>query len=743
MSYALFVLYWPDFTGSQPDAAPITPPLLAHSLKRQLLAKYEDFSGYCWVPSEPPSPAGAAFQRWGMRLLDTPPSAASIRTLLAQHPKASHVILAMRGERGRDLWQALSLPTLSGELWTPAGDPPPNAPAPLRVSHLEDNLHLRTGVTVGLFADWRHLVSGLAEDHLSLDRGPLMDAILRCAELAGAVVAARLYGGSDSSRSQPVAHRAAGETQNGDGAAEMRQDLLRLLDDPYAPQTWVLITEANWVPEIVAVAHSRKKRVLLWTVRDEAIPLSVRLQADGYADLRHFLPRSLFSPPRKPQEFQVLRSRIRPSVQTETRGVPDTQVSQGSAEADTHTSDPGVGIPDTDGSVGDRSESLEGRALPLLPVVVHARLSPWVRLAYLIERTLREYQAPRIAFRRLASILAAHEEFGPTPAAALSWLNRARAEGLLLLEQEHLQNEPTASLITCRPNLEHPIFRAALDVPDRILRLLRQMLQKMPWVSFKLLRSVLVREQWLGGAPFNLDECAIDEWINYLIQDGAVRMTKEPNLANPEYPVTALRLNDEHPLAQSVVSEAEEGARLAAERAILAVDHFMIRHRKPWMAMSALRRALDGMGREELQAVLEGLQNLGVLITESYPNPQKQHLTTGCRLKMDETIVVDALRIRNVIVRVTHQIQRRRSWVRLADLHEELNSQESLAVTGSQRLAWISLLRDEGLLELDHEVLPLNGWGGIRCRLNLADSVVRTIVAEVDDTYAWEAGTRE
>jgi hypothetical protein len=286
-------------------------------------------------------------------------------------------------------------------------------------------------------------------------------------------------------------------------------------------------------------------------------------------------------------------------------------------------------------------------------------------------------------------------------------------------------------VVACRPNADHPLVRTAIEVPDRCLRLLHQMLQKIPWVSFKLLRNVLLREQWLGGAPYHLDGACIDEWLNFLIHDGAIRMTKEPNLVNPDYPVTALRLNHDHPLSRTVVAEAVEGTRLAAERAILAVDHFMTRNRKPWMAMGALRRALEAMGREELQAVLQGLQNLGALVTESYPNPQKEHSTTGCRLKPDEPIVTEALHVRNSIIRVTQQHQRLRNWVPLIHVNEELNQHCGDAPSPAHRLAWFLLLRDEGILELDHDGhLPGTGWENVRCRLNLTDAVVRSIVSD-------------
>jgi hypothetical protein len=359
-----------------------------------------------------------------------------------------------------------------------------------------------------------------------------------------------------------------------------------------------------------------------------------------------------------------------------------------------------------------------------------ARLDSWVRLAYHTEKMLRENRWTKIAFKRLSAGLAELEEFGPTPANSMMWLNRAKAEGILVTEQEAHRADPTIKVTTCRLNRAAPAARAALEVPDKAMRLLFQMLQKMPWVSFKLLRSVLSREQWLGGPPFELDEASIDEWINFLVQDGAIAMAKEPNAENPDFPVTALRLNPEHPMSREIVRQAVDGNRLAAERAILTVDHFLIRSRKPWMAMSALRRNLESLGKDELQQVLQGLQNLGALITQSYPNPQKEHFTTGCYLNAEDNLVREAIGTRNAIIRVTQFMQRYRSWVPLSKLDEELAAVLWTDVPQSTRLAWFMLLKDEGILELDHDGPPNpTGWGSIQARLNVADAVVRAVVA--------------
>ncbi|MFN3925400.1 MAG: hypothetical protein ACK4K6_17420, partial [Pseudarthrobacter sp.] len=82
MSLALFILYWPDFSGSAPDDAPYSPPLLAHSLKRQLLGRHDDFAGYVWLTGAAQNLAASAFQRWGLRLLEEPLDGARLHDLL-------------------------------------------------------------------------------------------------------------------------------------------------------------------------------------------------------------------------------------------------------------------------------------------------------------------------------------------------------------------------------------------------------------------------------------------------------------------------------------------------------------------------------------------------------------------------------------------------------------------------------------------------------------------------------------
>lgn len=681
MAGCLFLCYWPDFAEGSPSAN-FSPALVAARLRRQLSLRCESASAYTWTGGD--LETAEIFRRWGLRLLSSGLDPETFVSLRSAHSEADHLVLAMSRRRADTLLAGLPDSASDVEVWTPAGDPDS-----ANGCDLARALQLPTAQPVAIFIDWSSLEAhGVASDPAFVAR-----ECARHAELAGTVVTAQVFGasggvgaaeyagtGARTVSPDPRSHMLQGMQQDG----SLRATLERLVDDPLAPRTWVLVTRAHWLPAVIAQAQARGIRVLLWPPAEIEVPLPVRLAADDCSSLIALLP-TLFER-RLPMALASVESR---EAQATSEGSP----------AELHE--------------------------------LTARLGPWTRLLYHTECFLRLSRVSRISTRKLASALAELEEFGPTPTNATLWTNRARSEGMLLAEPEWHRGDPATRLTACRPNPEHPLVRAATEVPDRCLRLLHQMLQKIPWVSFKLLRNVLAREQWLGGPPFHLEGVGIDEWLNFLIHDGAIRMTKEPNLVNPDYPVTALRLNPEHPLSRLIVVEASEGTRLAAERAILAVDHFMTRNRKPWMAMGALRRSLEAMGREELQSVLQGLQNLGALVTESYPNPQKEHSTTGCRLKSDEPIVTEALHVRNTIIRVTQQHQRARNWVPLAQVNEELNAHCGTAPSSSHRLAWFLLLRDEGILELDHDGhLPGSEWESVRCRLNLTDAVVRSIVSD-------------
>lgn len=678
MADCLFFLYWPDFA---PLGPPVTRSLAAHAIRRHLCAQYEDLVAFAWDPE----PGGQSeFSRWGMRILPEALPPDGLLSMVRRHPDPAALVLAMRPDRAAGIAPLVEPLGIQVEIWSPAGS---NGSS----SSLREVLRLDTRHRVGLFVD--EPATGLSG---AGERESFRNRLLELAGSSGSLLAA-VWGGED----EPLQDLAGAAPLVADEST-LEEHLRARLRHGDELETWTLVSDAPWVEEIVALAHRAGKRVLLWPPNTERLSRAVTLAADVVCPLAVVLDREL--PARPVPSPRPIQAEVKIAAQTWTRG-------------------------------SDRPAEAAEEVRPLPTAGENARLNAWLRLLYYVECAQRDAGGAWVPARKLVAALAEVEEFGPSAANATLWLNRARAEGLLQSEQEASRLNPALRQTVYRLTPEHPLCRIAVDVPDRCLRLLFQMLQKIPWVSFKLLRGVLLREQWLGGPPYRMDEVAIDEWLNFLIHSGAIRMTKEPNLVNPDYPVTALRLNEEHPLSRAIATEASETTRLAAERAILAVDHFLTRNRKPWMAMGALRRALDGMSREELQSVLQGLQNLGALITESYPNPQKEHFTTGCRLKLDEPMVERALTVRNRIIQAARRHGRDRAWVPLTRVFRTLEEEADGAST-PQRLAWFMLLRDEGILELDQEgALVSHGWETVRCRLNVLDAVVRSVIAEIGEGY--------
>jgi hypothetical protein len=395
---------------------------------------------------------------------------------------------------------------------------------------------------------------------------------------------------------------------------DLRAAAEALLEAPDAPDTLILVAGGPWVAQLSRRARARGARLLLWHLGDPP-PLEARLSADGVADVAWALPAG-----------------------------------------------GGASLPLLPRARVPKADS--GPDVEVLPQGYE--LTSWARLAFAIGRG----GEGALSTRTLAVRLAAQGEFGPAEEDARSWLLRAEAHGILTVRE-------TAAGSEIRLVPEHPACRAAREVPERSIRLLARMLRKIPWVSFKLLRSVLIREQWLGAPPYGLTEEGVDAWLNFLIAEGVLQVSREPNRVNPEHPVTALRLAELDPLVRAVVRGLDETAGLVAERVLLAVDHFLIRQHKPWMALSVLRRQLAEVGREELQEVLGALQESGALSFAAYPNPQRDHATTGCSLPPDHPQVAAARAERDRLLRLLAAAPERAS---------ELPT------------PWLALLRAEGLV---------------------------------------------
>lgn len=250
------------------------------------------------------------------------------------------------------------------------------------------------------------------------------------------------------------------------------------------------------------------------------------------------------------------------------------------------------------------------------------------------------------------------------------------------------------------PAQTDPALAGVIAISEQIIRILNEMLGKMPWVSYTLLRGVLSREQRLGGPPYNLAPAQVDEWLNFLIKQRLFLATRETNPVPPGYPVTAIHFNPEHPLTAALLTEAERGRQLLTERIVLTIDEFTGRTGKPWMSMAAIYRSLEYVTRESLKETIEMLLAEGGLTVQTYPNPRGEHNTTGCALIGSHPLVRQALHRRERLTSLLATSEA--EWLSLATVCEMLDE------AASTSLSWAVVLRDCGVVDLHPRPLPAN-----------------------------------
>ncbi len=663
-------VYWPDFTDPDDPGSSPGAALVAARLRRYI----DQSSGTVEVLAYPgDSESAEAFARWEIPLTrsDLIPAGPSAAPAPGDPPPT--FAIAASAARVAEIAATLDVAEAAPECLLPGEGP----------GTLSELLHLRTARPVHLLVDWRSLrgwTSVPAGSSLELVR-----LLMARAELVGPVTSVRVYGLPPDGKPVQVAGTASVQLPDSldlvppEKVDERLFRELQRLEGSSAEVTWILVTESTWVDHLLSRAWASGRRLLLWSPSPERCPVEVRSAADTWMSL------------------------------DEVFGLVGASGAEGLLQAG-------------------------GTPPPSGPIPAVSRLNPWIRLAYRIHCLLRAHGWRQIPYRRLIGLLSEDEEFGPTAARAQAWIHRAHAEGLITVTEEEHRIEPGIRIATCRLNPLQIACVAALEVPENCIRLLRQMLQKMPWVSFKLLRNVLIREQWLGGQPYSLDEAATDEWLNFLVRDGALKMSKERNLENPEYPVTALRVNEEHPLVSGMAGPHHDARALLNERLLLAVDHFLERSGKPWMAMAALRRALGNVSREELQQALNGLMDRGALLTESYPNPRKEHATTGCRLNPRHQLLLEARATRDQLLLYVarHRRPGQAEWACWAELEESVMALPPDHAVGAHPRAWLQLLRDEGLVHV-HDAAELGAGEGLRYRIVMDDPVVRAVFAASTD----------
>lgn len=349
-----------------------------------------------------------------------------------------------------------------------------------------------------------------------------------------------------------------------------------------------------------------------------------------------------------------------------------------------------------------------------------------------------------IPFRKLMQDLSLDTILFPFPESAREAINLAIDEGTLLknsLPNPRVPGSMTTTLEPCRGN---SAVQTALNIVTRIITLLKNMQNRMPFVAFSYFSRSLSSDPTICN--LNLTEIDSRNWLNYLIREDAIQVSKEDNPTNPEFRVSTIRLNPNHPLTQAISCDISASSEEFQVRIILTLDHYLTQKGTPWIPMSSLRTKLERFGRLLMEQAISELHTNGALNIEKYNNPQKDYKTTGCSLILTNEQVHNVLETRKDILNKMHDLLQRYTAVPSGLLEDRVKEIESIQKYGLDAHRWLDILADDGLIKLQRG----NAESPVVYVLTDSDPVIQKLFPEpkkatipVDGDFAWLATLAE
>lgn len=597
-------------------------------------------------------------------------------------------------------------------LWQPPLSEVPTRCAQ-RVVSLEALLDVRRATQV-LFIDLENVAISLSTRGYVVDPARLADSFTSAARAEGELRAAYAYadwqrlpamyanGGSVVvGDAQRVFEMRGIETRYlvtvpGKNSADMRiADHVRDLLERDPPSRFILATGDRDFSPVVTTLTSRGCDVVVWGVRGCTSPALARIAQVSYID-----------------EFVPLAQR------TEAK------------------------------PTSDHPAGAEAGSSPAAPGNEASRPSAWTKAVLLLDDTMRRNGWAWLSQARLAAELARIAELVPDENDPRSAVNRALALGIIVRDriQNPNPNFPDQFTWACRLNPDHPVVAAARLVPARCLAMLQHHLGRIPYVSFSYLAQGMGRDPELSAPWLGLDAEHGALWINLLISEGKIVLTKRPHHRNPTDLVSALTIGPQAHIpvtpqtaapaivANGVVAgtprdgdpearrQAMEGVR---RRMIISIDSFTQRSQLDWAPVITLRQRLLPFGRDEAEQVLRSAQEAGELLVQEYPNPHRPYPTRGASLQRAAPAVRAVIEERDRVVRV------------LAHARQEAGvvSADDLAGAGfdrGQADLWLSILQQERI------VIPerFHQGGSPRYALDLGHPVVAAALQGTETTTA-------
>lgn len=268
-------------------------------------------------------------------------------------------------------------------------------------------------------------------------------------------------------------------------------------------------------------------------------------------------------------------------------------------------------------------------------------------------------------------------------------------EGVLETKKQPNPKRPGTETTFVLLKKDNPTVTQTLRCVSRVVAQMRHVLSSMPgasWVAYGLLDKMLANDPAMPSGPAG--EVERRAWIDLCIGEGLLRLERKENPKNPDFPTSALYLNEEHPLVEQVIPGEDYTPML--RRLVVHMDHYLTRTGYAWMSMGLLRQQLSIYGQQEMERAIRTASESGLIIIRQQPNQFGSRPTTGAYIQADNPVVRETLALRDHVLSTLIQIFQGRDVVSRADLESEM--MELLACIMPPTQDWIDLL-------ISHQVL--------------------------------------
>lgn len=292
---------------------------------------------------------------------------------------------------------------------------------------------------------------------------------------------------------------------------------------------------------------------------------------------------------------------------------------------------------------------LNGHKVPLRPEGPPSKDAAVRALIVRAESVMLARGWVQVPFLTLMHEMSTSNQFGDDSELRRLLIVRCLEESILETKKQPNPKRPGTETTFILLKKENPTVTHTLKSISRVVVHMRQILVSMPganWVAYGLLDKSLASDPQMPQGPAGEPERRA--WIDLCIAEGLLRLERKENPKNPDFPTSALFLDEEHALVQQSIPGEDHTPMV--RRLVIYLDHYLTRTGYLWMSMGLLRQQLGVYGQREMERAIRMANESGIIIIRQQPNQFGSRPTTGAYLQFDSAVVQESLAMRDRVL---------------------------------------------------------------------------------------------